>query len=542
MGLPSVNGQSFPRLGQFTKRELLFVGALFAAALAIRGSYLSQMAAYPDELTYAIRAVFILGNNWAVPPKFLLDQPPLFTYVLAAAMTITGGSLEALRWVSVVSGAGTTVVLYFLGRSMFSKLAGATAGIALAFNGFHVEYSRVIYIESFEIFLISLSVLFFWYTIRTHSVYTAAATGVFFGLAFDAKYIAAVIAIAFLMFLIIGRGKVKGVIRLRHIATFGIAAFLMFLPLGLYLITKHTDPFYYDLYQRFGLNPSFTATAIGSGGAAISSHLTSFVVQLTHVSSLNPLQVYPLYGVEYEAWFILFAVVSLYSLVSFFVRRRLQDTLLLLLFIGFFLFALFYPGKRSYFLLYPVIPYMVMLGDFVSSAYSRFTRTRFDGRVGRVIVVVSLLILTLSTTALALSAASTPNFYKPGFGDWDEIIPITNYILQNEGNNTVVATNLASAYFNANSVGATAQFVSVQAPVYYYTIPPAERFADTPIRTGFPVVWAITPTIIENLNPQFVVISTIHWEQTTSSFQQYVQSHYHQPLHTELIQFFVRNP
>src|SRR5712692_7808413 len=83
--------------------EIIIVSSLFLVSASIRGLNLSTLAAGPDELTYLSRAVVILGDNWQWPKAFMTDQPPLFIYVLAIVVGTIGGSLETLRWVSVLA-------------------------------------------------------------------------------------------------------------------------------------------------------------------------------------------------------------------------------------------------------------------------------------------------------------------------------------------------------------------------------------------------------------------------------------------------------
>src|SRR5215471_4431474 len=87
--------------------EIVLVASLFFVSASIRGLYLSTLAAGPDELTYLSRAVVTLGDNWQWSKSFMTDQPPLLIYLLAIVIAAIGGSLETLRWVSVLAGSGT---------------------------------------------------------------------------------------------------------------------------------------------------------------------------------------------------------------------------------------------------------------------------------------------------------------------------------------------------------------------------------------------------------------------------------------------------
>ena len=518
---------------------LLPIG-LFFTALAIRGYSLSTLIAYPDEMIYGIRALHILGSNWAWLPQDMWDQPPLLIYLIAGVLAVFGGGLEAARWVSVISGALSVLIAYYLGKSMYGRVAGIVASVAIMVDGFDILYSRLIYIEALATMLILGATLLFWEgVVKKRDVKLAAAGGLVFGLAMDSKYISFVMAAALVLFLIIYRNKFQRGFPGKEALVFFLVSLAVLLPVFTDLAVNNVDPFYWDLATRFSVVKIHSLAGTEVIGQLLYAGFSQFTRVLFHVSSLNPFQVYPPLVISIPTWTAIVIVVCAVFGVSFLFRRNPADGLLVLLFLGFLAFQFTYPNKRIYFSLYPSVIFLVMLGGLFQRSIGR---VRLRGKSKSLMPYLALGVIALTVLAVSTNAFAVPVMYQNGFGDWDEIAPIVTYINNNHLPNAYVATSLPEFgyYIELDQVNVSVAFM-IQ-PSTFYATPPINQTLQTPYKGVYPLLWVISPDSIEKLHPQFIAMPAADYDDTTLAFQQWVTQRYYQPLSTQLFLLFEVRP
>lgn len=135
--------RSLPALPRW---EVLLTLALFLAALALRIISLNELPATlsGDEASAGLVAVQfrqgqadnLLGLGWFSFPSF-------FFALQSVGVRLLGQTAAALRLTSAFAGALTVVGLYWLGRIMFGRLAGALAALYLLGSHFHIHFSRI---------------------------------------------------------------------------------------------------------------------------------------------------------------------------------------------------------------------------------------------------------------------------------------------------------------------------------------------------------------------------------------------------------------
>jgi 4-amino-4-deoxy-L-arabinose transferase-like glycosyltransferase len=520
------------------KIEIAVVVGFFLAALVIRGFNLNVLVAFPDDLTYASRTYQVIGQNWTWPLSQMWDQPPLMVYLLAVVMTFFGGALNTLRWLSVVAGSLSVVVSYFLAKSMYGRKAGLVAAFALTINGFAILYSRLIYIEALAALLILGATYFFWEgLVKKRDLKMAILGGVVYGLALDSKYVSLVMGVALVLFLLLYHNKFReGFPGREALAFFGVA-FLCFLPVLLDLAVNNVNPFYWDLVYRFQIAKSNSFAGQVASGRLITVGFTHFVQLLFHVSSTVPFQVFPLLWVDIPIWTVLVGMVGAFFLLAFLARKSPSDGLLFLLFIALLAFAFLYPDRRTYFLIYPAVIFFVMLGRVAQLSADRF----FGGR-NRVVAAAAVIVLAMTVTGLAVNSTAVPAMYQGGFGDWDEIQPIVNYIAANHSPNSYVATSRleVGVYLALDNVNVSLAYM--RQPANYYSQPVLNQTLMTPYIGIYPTFWVISSAVIEKTHPQFIVISQQDYLTLTAEFQRFIAQRYYQPLSTSLVYLFQIRP
>ena len=143
---------------ELRKADVALAVVLFAAALALRIPFRSQMAYHWDSAEFAL-AVREYNVALAQP-----HAPGYFLYVMLGRLVnfFVGDPHASLVWLSVVFGSGLVVLLYMLGVEMFDRrigLAAALFGMTSPQVWFHSCVALTYIVDSF---LVSLAVLCCW--------------------------------------------------------------------------------------------------------------------------------------------------------------------------------------------------------------------------------------------------------------------------------------------------------------------------------------------------------------------------------------------
>jgi 4-amino-4-deoxy-L-arabinose transferase-like glycosyltransferase len=521
--------------------EVSFLVALFVVCVIIRGAKLSVLVAAPDELTYASRAFYIVGMHWSWPTFTMWDQPPLFEYMLAVVTVISGASLDTLRWVSVIMGSLAVVAGYYLAKSMYGRIAGVFAALIIAVDPFQILYSKQAYIEATVLTFILFALLLFWEgVIKNRNLKVAALGGVVFGLALDSKYITLVMTVAMVLFLLLYKKKISdgGFPRREALAYFGIG-FLAFVPVMLDLAVNNVNPFYFDLVGRFQLHSSTSVVkSIGATGGIVYIGFRNFIQTFFRFSSGNIFSTYPPSIVDIPVWIVLALFVFAFFVGVFFLRRYPREGLLLILFLGFLGFAFSYPGKRTYFTLYPQLIFVIMLAGLVQLCADRIRSG--EKRSWMRLLAAGIILLTVS--GIAINALGVPTSTRPGFGDWDEITPVMAYINANHGTNTSVAISLSLVGYYILRDNINVSIAWMVQEQFYYSESPTNQSMQSVLEGVYPLYKVISLAIVEKTHPQYVVIPAVYYTVTPSAFQAYMTANYYQPLYTTKILLFEIRP
>lgn len=136
---------------------------MFLAAFFLRLIYLIQYRSNPtfdfpmvDELWHLNWAKEIIGGNfWGDEAYF---RGPLYPYLLAFFLKITGSSILWSRFLQIVIASFSSVLVYLLGLKVFSKKVGIIAALAYAAYGTIIFYETMFLIPVLFIFLNLLAV------------------------------------------------------------------------------------------------------------------------------------------------------------------------------------------------------------------------------------------------------------------------------------------------------------------------------------------------------------------------------------------------
>jgi 4-amino-4-deoxy-L-arabinose transferase-like glycosyltransferase len=152
-------------------------------------------ALYGDELTMLLDVNSILHTGFDQTGKFLPlnftmggGRPVGYGYFSIPFVAIFGQSILGVRILSVLSGVGVVLLIYFIGKLIFSKKVGIVAAFLMAISPWDLTLSRGGFETHFALFLalgmiltfllsekrpwlLILSALFFGFSINTYSTF-----------------------------------------------------------------------------------------------------------------------------------------------------------------------------------------------------------------------------------------------------------------------------------------------------------------------------------------------------------------------------------
>nr|MBN2278927.1 tetratricopeptide repeat protein [candidate division Zixibacteria bacterium] len=218
---------------------------IFMAAFFIRLVYLIQARSDPtfyfpmvDELWHLNWAREIIGGNfWGNEAYF---RGPLYPYILALFLKITGQSLFWTRFLQIIIASLSAVLVLKLGEHTISKKAGIIAGFGYAVYGTLVFYETMLLIPVLFIFLNLLAVYFLSLAKEQNLFRWWFIAGLFLGLAAIARPNVLILIPFFLVWIYIirrGHEKLKKLLTIAAIYAAGLLIPILSVTLRNYIVT-----------------------------------------------------------------------------------------------------------------------------------------------------------------------------------------------------------------------------------------------------------------------------------------------------------------
>ena len=157
-----------------SQKRNYILGAIVVLAVVLIFFNLGRSDIRGDEATYALRAAGYLdtidSNQQTTPVQWFddipiwsrlsfHDSPPLFFILQFVFLSVLGMSETAVRVLPGLAGVGSVILIYFIGKRLYSQRVGLLASFILAISASHAWISRLSYLESTAIFFSLLSIL-----------------------------------------------------------------------------------------------------------------------------------------------------------------------------------------------------------------------------------------------------------------------------------------------------------------------------------------------------------------------------------------------
>ena len=147
------------KLLKFIELEKKYLVFIFFVALIVRLIYiipLSPEKLSPDAydwmgIAWSIATGHGWGDTW---------RPPGYAAWLGTIFFIFGKSILIVRIINSILGSLTCVIIYFIGKKIFSSTVGKIAAFLLSFYPYLIAYTGDLLSETFYTFLISVSILY----------------------------------------------------------------------------------------------------------------------------------------------------------------------------------------------------------------------------------------------------------------------------------------------------------------------------------------------------------------------------------------------
>ena len=269
------------------------------AASAIRLYDLPRGDVVSDEVLYGFRAIGYLDFDFAIAQPSTLqlfdgdipawtklsfhDHPPLVFLVQHWFINLIGSNNLGMRLPSALFGIATVLLMYFIGKRLFSERAGVIAAGLMAMNVLMVYVSRTGVQEAQVLFFEMLTAYLFLRAREDPRWFLA--TGAAFGLALLSKYTAAFLVIPLIVYLLLSR---RDVFRKWHVYGGIVLALLIFSPVIIYniLLFKTFAHFDFQLSYIFGQDVSYWQVTPGKEIGSLLERLSGIGTNLWFFNSL----------------------------------------------------------------------------------------------------------------------------------------------------------------------------------------------------------------------------------------------------------------
>ncbi len=226
-----------------------------------------------DEQTYSQWAFHMLKTGDFITPwaysDFLLwiGKPPLFMWLMSLAYPVFGATNFATRVWSAIFGTLSLVFVFYLGKRLYNLHVGLVSALVLGtFTTFYV-FARHAMLDVSLVFFILASIYFLFLSEKQKNTNRYLALGgLFFGLAFMLKQVAAFLIplIVFVYFAATGRG-ISFLFKKRFAVFWGIGI-LIFAPWIIYMILRFGNYFWDSFFVFSGIMRASTPIEGHFGG------------------------------------------------------------------------------------------------------------------------------------------------------------------------------------------------------------------------------------------------------------------------------------
>src|SRR3989344_5494626 len=117
----------------FSKNNFKYLIILFLIAFILRSIAAINISPNADEMVHGTHALGIIKSN----KLQIMDQDAVWFYLTDLFYNLFGKNLFGLRFSSVLFGSLSMIIVYLIGKELFSKRVALIASFILAFSPYH---------------------------------------------------------------------------------------------------------------------------------------------------------------------------------------------------------------------------------------------------------------------------------------------------------------------------------------------------------------------------------------------------------------------
>ena len=165
-------------------KERFLLAIIFFLALSLRllhVFHVSDIAPFGDAMEY-----HAYGVDMANYQRFGIVQPstyrgPVYPFFLGVIYMLYGQNYQMARIIQAILGSAMCLVMYFLGKKLFSRAVGYFAAIITATFSLYIFYSACLLTETLYLFLIASIALLFLNVLKEPTTKNLISTGLLIG-------------------------------------------------------------------------------------------------------------------------------------------------------------------------------------------------------------------------------------------------------------------------------------------------------------------------------------------------------------------------
>ncbi|HPG40399.1 MAG TPA: glycosyltransferase family 39 protein [bacterium] len=260
----------------FKDRNYLYLALILAAGLALRLLVLQVRWINPDEGAHLLDARFMLEG--LVPIVDYEARQPFYLFMIAVFLKLFGISYKVGRLMPLCATLGTGVMLFLLGRRLFSSKTGLIAAAIFLVLPLTLAWSTVVKTEPLAIFLACASMFFVLKSVD-NSLYRLGwmlMAGIFAALAYYSRQLSLYLPLVITLYLLIRREvNIKQTLTQLLLFFLGylsicVTVFALFLTRMSFkeIVMSQLNPFYivlYNILHLLGMLPQELQVAVSSG-------------------------------------------------------------------------------------------------------------------------------------------------------------------------------------------------------------------------------------------------------------------------------------
>ena len=232
----------------FTKNNIKYLIILFILAFVLRSIAAVNISPNADEMVHGTHALGIINSN----KLQIMDQDAVWFYLTDLFYNIFGKNLFGLRFMSILFGSLSMIIVYLIGKELFSKRVALIASFILAFSPYHIRMTLA-EMDTSMMFFVLLSMYFLIKALKEQKNPFYYLSFLFLGIGIMIKQIALLFLPAFLLFVLYYKLKNKELnLKFKHLIYFALIIFITVIPILTFNYLLYKDKGLVDLqFSRF---------------------------------------------------------------------------------------------------------------------------------------------------------------------------------------------------------------------------------------------------------------------------------------------------